>query len=46
MADLGKTLWKENEAMKRDFERKAWLLAALAALFGLGFFVRIALFGA
>ena len=34
-----------TEAQRRANLRTAWILAALAALFGLGFVVRIVLFG-
>ena len=34
-----------TDAQRKANLRTAWVLAALAALFGLGFFVRIALFG-
>jgi hypothetical protein len=34
-----------NELQRKANLRTAWILAALAAVFGLGFFLRIALFG-
>jgi len=34
-----------SDAQRKANLRTAWVLAAVAALFGLGFFVRIVLFG-
>ncbi len=34
-----------TEAQRKTNLRTAWILAGLAALFGVGFFVRIVLFG-
>ena len=39
------TMSAPSDAQRKANLRTAWVLAAVAALFGLGFFVRIVLFG-